>query len=83
MTVDISRHMNDLHGNGEMTLRWVDTLPASRGECNPGAKGLVCPITLGGVDMRIEDDPISDRVLANHPVLPSLFVKSELMAQKC
>ena len=83
MIVGIFRHMNGLDGNVEMTSRWVDTLPTSRGECNPGAQGLVCPITLGGVDVRIEDDPSSDRILANHPVSLTLFVTSELMAQKC
>jgi len=75
--------MNGLHGNVEMTSRWVDTLLASRGECDSGAEGLVCPITLGGVDVRIEHDPSSDRILANHPVLLAIFVEIELMAQEC
>jgi len=66
-----------------MTSRWVDTLLASRRECDSGAEGLVCPITLGGVDVRIEHDPSSDRILANHPVLLAIFVEIELMAKEC
>jgi len=38
---------------------------------------------LGGVDVRIEHDPSSDRILANHPVLLAIFVEIELMAQEC
>jgi hypothetical protein len=82
MIVDIFRRMSGLHGNVEMTSRWVDTLLASREEYHSGAKGLVCPITLGGVDVRIEYDPSLDRILANHPVLLAFLVEIELMAQE-
>jgi hypothetical protein len=82
MIVDIFRRMNGLHGNVEMTSRWVDTLLASPGECNSGAEGLVCPITLGSVDVRIKYDPSLDRILWDHPVLLAFLVEIELMAQE-
>jgi hypothetical protein len=79
MIADIFRRMNGLHGNVEMTSRWVDALLASRGECNSGAYGLVCPITLGGVDVRIEYDPSFDRILGFARLLR---VEIELMARE-